>query len=175
MQTKLRISVGRRLILLVVSQTVIVALLVFLALRALGAISDEVRYIYEFQLRSIAETGRATKDAADLRRLIATDRAHIDAPSDPSAISVLAGRLNAFSDRYRTLWQAAHGNTADAVRFRNDLLRTGDEGILAEEARTLKDLDNSLGALVESSAAGTAQEQFLKKTLNVKEDLYALH
>jgi signal transduction histidine kinase len=163
--------------LLVVSQTAIAALLIFLALRALGTISDEVRYIYEFQLRSIADIGATTKDATDLRRLITDDRAYIDAASDASTISVLVGRINAFGDRYRTLWQAANGNTADAVRFRDDLMRTGNEGILQKEARSLMDLEGSLRALVESRAEGTAdsRKQLLEKTLKVEEDLYALH
>jgi signal transduction histidine kinase len=163
--------------LLIVSQTLIAALLIFLALRALGAISDEVRYLYEFQLLSIAETGSATKDAADLRRLITMDRARIDSGYDAGTVSVLVGRLRAFSDRYRTLWQAAHGTTVDAARFRKDLMRTGDEDILAEEASTLKDLERSLRALEESGAhiIADSRKQLLENTLKVKDDLYALH
>src|SRR5215467_7231169 len=118
MQLKLRTSVGRRLIVLVLAQTIIVVVLIVLALRALAMISDDIRYVYEFQLPGITETGTATKDAEELQRLITTHRTQAGFTSDAGAASVLVDRLNAFNNRYSEYWQAVHGNTADAVRFR---------------------------------------------------------
>jgi signal transduction histidine kinase len=176
MQVKLRTSVGRRLLVLVVSQTIIVALMVFLSLRALRAISNEVRYIYGFQLSAIEQTSAATRDAANLARLITAElTSHSSSHAD--SISALLNRLKDFSDRYKTLWEAAHGKTADAVRFRNDLRQSGNEAILDDEARTLADLQAALRALAGSSLANSAdsRNEFLQNTLNLRKDLYALH
>src|SRR5262245_9115134 len=174
MQPKLRVSVGRRLILLVLSQTVIAALLILLSLRALAATADEVRYIYEFPLLAIAETGKATKNAADLQKLT-TNAAQMDYGPEPGTIAVLVSRLEDFRDRYKTLWQAAHGNTADAVRFRNDLIRTGDQGILLNETKALTHLEGSLRELIENSedqTEGAGDQGLLENARSVEEDLY---
>src|SRR5262249_55882057 len=142
----------------------------------LAMISDDIRYVYEFQLPGITETGAATKDAEELQRLMTTDRTQAGFTSDARAASVLVDRLNAFDDRYREFWQVVHGNTADAFRFRNDLKRTGEEGILDDEARAMVDLKSSLQALTKNSAAATVDsDEFLKNTLRVKDDLYTLH
>src|SRR6185503_4413567 len=105
---KLKTSVGTRLVLLVAFQTAIAGALVLTALGAFARIANDTRYIYQFQLLSLADIGEAMGTAAILETQRAPD-------------SHLVGALNAFYERYRRKWQTANGTTPDAIRFRNDL------------------------------------------------------
>jgi signal transduction histidine kinase len=119
-------SVGRRLFLLVGCQTAIAAILALIALRTIFAIADDYRHMYEFQFKSIYAVRQAIEKAVALQS------------GFPSA------ELDTFYRDYRANWEVASGSTPDAIRFRKDLSRAGEAGLLGHESSLLMDLEKSL-------------------------------
>jgi hypothetical protein len=90
MQVPTRVSVKRRLILLVVLQSVIAGLLVLTALGTISGISADEGYLYRFQLTSAAEMSRVREQAAMLGNL-----------PQPELKATLILQLEDFLKRYR--------------------------------------------------------------------------
>ena len=89
----LKVSVGRRLFLLVAMQTAIAAVLVVTAMRYLSEIADDTQYMYRFQLLSIADLGQAQRHAAILQTLTRPDAAQLGYAAPPALIANLVQEL----------------------------------------------------------------------------------
>src|SRR5262245_58110798 len=79
----LKVSVGRRLFLLVALQTAIAVLLVITAWRYLSEIAADTEYMYRFQLLTIADLGQAHRHAAMLQTLTRPDAAKLGYQAPP--------------------------------------------------------------------------------------------
>ena len=176
-EVKHQISVGHRLILLVAFQTAIAALLVFTAWSALSAVAADARYMYQFQFRGVGEIGKTMEVAARLQSFFATESFGVHSGTRFSIPNVIS-ELDAFYKRYRAELETAKGNTPDAIRFRKDLLGTGDSGFLEKETKALVDLEASIQTLKadeEGSSADKPVETRWSNASKVREDLAALY
>jgi signal transduction histidine kinase len=174
---KHQISVGHRLILLVAFQTAIAALLLFTALSAMSAVATDARYMYQFQFLSVGEIGKAMEIAARLQSFFATESFGVH-PGKPVLIPSVVSQLEAFYKRYRAEWETAKGNTPDAIRFRKDLLGTGDTDFLEKESKALMDLEESIQTLKadeESSSADKPVKTRWSNARKVRENLAELY
>jgi signal transduction histidine kinase len=153
---KLQISVGHRLILLVAFQTTIAAILVFIALTAMSGAAADARYMYQFQYVGVEEIGKAMEVAARLQSFFAT-RSFGSPAEPPLPISEVITQLETFYKRYREQLETANGTTPDAIRFRNDLLGSGDTGLLEEEKKAIVDIEESIRKLKADEESGGAE------------------
>ncbi len=142
-----RTSVGHRLFLLVACQTAIAALLVLTAMRATSQLRSHYRHMYDFQLRSIAATADAMKEAATLET------------------GARSAKLEAFYRRYKADWETASGTTPDAIRFRKDLMDAGESDMARLESEVLADLKRSLQS---GDAKNIREDLAALYTVNVK-------
>jgi signal transduction histidine kinase len=107
-------------------QTAIAGYLVLTALRTIAGVGSDSRRSYEFQLESISAIGNALEDAALLK----------DGAKSPS--------LEVFVRRYHTDWETASSTSPAAVRFRNELLRSGEARLTQHESEILRNLKESV-------------------------------
>jgi signal transduction histidine kinase len=145
----LKVSVGRRLFLLVAIQTAIAVLLVATAMNYLSRIAADNQYMYRFQVLSIADLGHAHRYAATLQTLTRPDAAQLGYRAPPAVIADLVQKLQDFYERYRTQWQTAEGTGSDAIRFRRTLLQLGMSDVIEKEKRALERFGESIQALRE--------------------------
>src|SRR5262245_33949088 len=129
----LKVSVGRRLFLLVALQTAIAVLLVATAMKYLANIADDTQYMYRFQLLSVADLGQAHRHAAILETLTRPDAAKLGYQAPLGVIAGLVQKLEGFDQRYRTQWQTAEGTSSDAVDFRSEVLDLGMSDLIEKE------------------------------------------
>jgi Osmosensitive K+ channel histidine kinase len=145
----LKVSVGRRLFLLVAMQTAIAAVLVVTAMRYLSEIADDTQYMYRFQLLSIADLGQAQRHAAILQTLTRPDAAQLGYAAPPALIANLVQELGGFDQRYRTQWQTAEGTSRDAVRFRSEILDLGMSDLIEKEKSAIRRFEESVRGLTD--------------------------
>jgi signal transduction histidine kinase len=145
----LKVSVGRRLFLLVAIQTAIAVLLVATAMNYVSRIAADNQYMYQFQVLSIADLGRAHRYAAMLQTLTRPDAAQLEYRAPPAAIGDLVQELEDSYERYRTQWQTAEGTRSDAVRFRRTLQQLGMSDIIKKEKSALESFGESIRSLSE--------------------------
>jgi len=151
----LKVSVGRRLFLLVALQTAIAVLLVATALNYLSEIADDTQYMYRFQLLSVADLGQAHRHAAMLQTLTRPDAAKLGYQAPPAMIANLVQELGGFDHRYRTKWQTAEGTSSDAVRFRGEILQLGMSDLIEKEKSAIKRFEQSIRGLREEKDNGS--------------------
>src|SRR5262249_14281935 len=108
-----------------------------------SADADDARYMHQFQFTSVGEIRKATESAARLEGLFATHSFGVHSEKPISPANLLA-QVEAFDKRYREELVITGGNTPDAIRFRDDLLRTGDAGLLEKEKNALADIEQSI-------------------------------
>jgi signal transduction histidine kinase len=145
----LKLSVGRRLFLLVALQTAIATVLVITALKYVREIAADTQYMYQFQLLSLADLGKAQENAATLQTLTRPDAADLGYRAPRAMIAGLIGELEEFDSRYRTKWEVAEGTSNDAENFRRELVRAGESALIEKEKRVMKYFDHSLRGLRE--------------------------
>src|SRR5262245_10725484 len=143
----LKVSVGRRLFLLVALQTTIAVLLVTTALRYLSEIKDDSQYMYRFQLLSVADLGQAHRHASMLQTLTRPDAAKLGYHAPPGAVADLVQELESFAHRYRTQWETAEGTSSDAVRFRREVLHLGMSDLIEKEKNAINRFEESIRGL----------------------------
>src|SRR5262245_25842956 len=112
----------------------------------MSAVAADARYLYQFQFLGVGEIGKAMEIAARLQSFLATESFGVHS-GKPVSIPNVISQLEAFYTRYRTEWETANGNTPDAIRFRKDLLGTGDTDLLEKESKALMDLEESIQTL----------------------------
>jgi signal transduction histidine kinase len=151
----LKVSVGRRLFLLVALQTAIAVLLVVTAWRYLSRIAADTQHMYRFQLLSIADLGQAHRHAAMLQTLTRPDAAKLGYQAPPGVIANLVTELEGFDHRYRAQWQTAEGTSSDAVRFRSEVLEAGRSDLIEKEKRAIKRVEGSIRGLSEDKDNGS--------------------
>jgi signal transduction histidine kinase len=152
----LKVSVGRRLFLLVAIQTAIAVLLVATAMNYLSRIAGDNQYMYRFQVLSLADLGHAHRYAAMLQTLTRPDAAQLGYRAPPAVIADLLQKLEDFYERYRTQWQTAEGTGSDAIRFRRTLLQLGMSDVIEREKSALERFGESIQALKEENLSSIA-------------------
>jgi signal transduction histidine kinase len=143
----LKVSVGRRLFLLVALQTAIAALLVITAMKYLGEMSAASQFMYRFELLSIADLGKAQEDAAMLQTLTRPDASSLGYRAPPTMIAQLILYLWEFDHRYRTQLETFEGTSREATIFRERLLQLGRSDLLEKEKRALQYFEETLRSL----------------------------
>jgi signal transduction histidine kinase len=134
---------------LVAIQTAIAVLLVATAMNYVSRIAADNQYMYQFQVLSIADLGRAHRYAAMLQTLTRPDAAQLGYRAPPAAIADLVQKLEDFYERYRKQWQTAEGTRSDAVRFRRTLQQLGMSNIIEREKSVLEGFGESIRSLSE--------------------------
>src|SRR5215475_9171332 len=145
----LKLSVGHRLFLLVALQTAIATVLVITALKYVREMAADTQYMYQFQLLSLADLGKAQENAATLQTLTRPDAADLGYRAPRAIISDLIAELEEFDNRYRTKWQVAEGTSDDAKFFRRELVQAGESSLIEREKRVLEYFENSIRGLRE--------------------------
>lgn len=150
-----RISVGRRLSLLVVGNAFATALIVASGAVALESARTEDEFDREYVFPPIEEIDRRLEsDVTVLRELSETTGADVaERAHDP------VRALRHFSDLYRARWQLEGSTDPSATKMRNELERRGEFAIIAEEKLALETLESTLGNLERSTGlAGRAAD-----------------
>jgi signal transduction histidine kinase len=145
-------------------------------MRAFSAIAVDTKHMYNFQLLSIAEIGKAMETASRLQRVLGQKSFGASPEATPQTVSSLVEHLEAFDRRYRREWETADGTTPDAARFRDQLLG-GDAGLLEKERRALMNFEEAL-QVVKANPEGVTPEgetQLLAKAVRVNESIAALY
>jgi signal transduction histidine kinase len=96
----LRVSVGRRLFVLVALQTAIALLLIATALKYLSRLAADTQHMYQSKVLSIADLGEAHRQAAMLQTLTRPDAAKLGYQAPPEVIAEIANQQ--VSKRART-------------------------------------------------------------------------
>jgi len=114
--------------------------------------ANDYRHMYEFQFKSIYSVRKAMEEAAGLE-----DGAR-------------SGMLDTFYQRYRAKWEVASGSTVDAVRFREDLSRAGENTLPRQESELLTKLRQALEA---KDANGIRESLAGLYDVNIRYSLFA--
>jgi signal transduction histidine kinase len=170
----LKVSVGRRLFLLVALQTAIATLLVLTAMKYLAEISDESQYMYRFQLSSIADLGKAQEDAAMLQTLTRPDASRLGYRAPPTMIPQLIRQLRDFEYRYRTHWETAEDGSGEVKNFRRELQRLGRSDLLEKEKRALEHFEESVQGFDDDLSSSVVTEEIRTDAPKVREAIAAL-
>ena len=171
----LKVSVGRRLFLLVAFQTAIAALLVITAATYSSKIAADTQYMYRFQLLSIADLGRVQENAAMLQTITRPDAAGLGYRAPPAAIARLVRSLLDFENRYRAQWQTAEGTSRDATNFRRELEGLGRSDLIEKEKRAITNFEESVrGFSDDNESSPIATSEIHIQASRVREALAAL-
>jgi signal transduction histidine kinase len=154
----LKVSVGRRLFLLVALQATIATWLVVVAMRYVSEIAEDTQYMYRFQLLSLADLGKAQEYAATLQTFTRPDAARLGYRAPSAMIASLVGQLEEFDNRYRMQWQTAEGTSNDAKNFRRELVQVGKSSLIEKEKRVIKHFENSIRGLRDQSSILSSDE-----------------
>ena len=166
---------GRRLFLLVALQTAIATLLVLTAMKYLGEISAASQYMYQFQLLSLADLGKAQEEAATLQSLTRPDASSLGYRAPPTMIAQFIRYLREFDHRYRTQFETVDGTSREATIFRARLLQLGRSDLLEKEKRALQYFEESLGSLGDDDqSVPVTTESIRTQAPKVREALAAL-
>ncbi len=169
----LKVSVGKRLFLLVAFQTAIAALLVITATRYLSQIAADTQYMYGFQLMSIAELGRVQEQAAMLQTITRPEASRLGYRAPPAAVERLVRHLLDFEDHYRTQWQTAEGTSSEAKNFRRELEELGKSDLIEKGKPPITDFEESVLVFRDESAPVATSEIGIQAP-RVREALAAL-
>src|SRR5215813_13691917 len=102
-------------------------------MKYLSEMSADSRYMYRFQLLSIADLGKAQEQAAMLQTLTRSDASRLGYSAPPTMITDLIRQLGDFDNRYRTQWETAEGTSTDARNFRSELVRLRRSDLMEKE------------------------------------------
>ena len=143
-----RISVNRRLSMLVLSELVTAAVIVAAAILALGRLSDERSYMDRYVFAPLLDIGEAQAAGDELSGLLLRRAA-----GDPTAgARPPLLRLRAFIQRYQRDWETGTSNLPEARRLRAELERQGETKLLEQEheavggvVHAVQDLERTTG------------------------------
>ena len=116
--TSVRISIGKRLSLLVLSELFTAALVVVAGFVALVRLAEQNRYMHEYVFAPLVDIDQATVEAEELQRVA-------QQPGSAARAVDVVRRLRSFVERYEWEWQVAGSSQPDAARFRAILERAG--------------------------------------------------
>lgn len=171
----LKISVGRRLALLIATQTAIVFGLTWIASCSLREVAAETDRMYRQQLLSIEDIAAMLEAAAELQ---AMTRVQSDATTTANAAEIAKrlGELNEFQRRYAADWDIARGTSDGAKELREDVLASQRAPLLEQEEKALAALEEALRVLNEHSAATSGQptDAVWRSVIDVRHTLAAL-
>jgi hypothetical protein len=169
-QVLLKVSVGRRLFLLVALQTAIARLLVITAMKYVAEISADSQYMYRFQLLSIADLGKAQEEAAMLQTLAQPDASRLGYGAPLTMIAGLVRQLGDFINRYRTQWETAEGTSSDASNFRHELLQLRRSDLIEKEKQAIAHFEESVRPFRDNSeSSGIAIDEIRTQAPRVRE------
>lgn len=147
------ISVGQRLALLVTFQVCIAALCFTLSFILLGQVINDQRYMYDFQLRSVADIGEAMGKIGRLHGFGKLPESPLT-EDDVIKWQMFLKNIDSFEERYREEWWSETGSSEYAKLFHKDLAHSGQGHLLHEENEILEQLSETLVRL-----RMTAQDQ----------------
>jgi signal transduction histidine kinase len=143
------ISVGRRLISLVVIEIICGGGLLALLLLWGVAIERDLSFMGRFALDPIAGISTALEDAASLELLLEARPA-----AAPARIRMLTTELEQFVNRYHSQWQVAANPSRDAARFRATVLAAGQGSAMEEELQAIADARRQIEAVRAAAPTG---------------------
>jgi signal transduction histidine kinase len=144
MGRRVRISVGRRLTLLVAVEALTALVLVAVGLATLARLGGAANFMYRFVLVPIERIELAQEEVA----LLAT------AGSAREQELAVLDRLAGFAQHYAQTIQAASSTGPDAERQRREMQRAGRLDLMDQEQRTVASIQNSIGVLSTEARGG---------------------
>lgn len=148
-----RISIRRRLSLLVLSEFVTAALVVVTAIVSLVRLSEESQYLHNYTFVPLVGIGDALETCSGLHATLETPA---PGPETEARAREEVEQLRIFLLRYRRDWQVVDSDIPEAVRFREILEREKGLALLDEERRTMDALQDILPRLDRSGGVAGA-------------------
>jgi signal transduction histidine kinase len=139
-----RVSVDRRLSLLVLSELLTALLIVVAATVALGRLAEERDYMDRYVFAPLHDIGEAQAAGTELSSLLLREgrRAELATLARPPIL-----RLQAFIERYQRDWETGISSLPDASRLRDELARQGESHLLEHEHAAVGDAVRALREL----------------------------
>lgn len=169
------ISATRRLRVLIIVTVSSFLIIVCAGLYAMSQIAKDSSFLYRFQVAGLMDISVLFPHASSLKTtLLKHDRVSEWQTAEFREWDESLRYLKRFKRRYEEQWGTVHGTNPDAVRFRRDLVQSGQAYLMDDEARALREFSRAMSVLVETTPSNENYDVATANVLALQNALIAL-